>query len=222
MNFAPLAKNPAQVYRRLLQNIAHNLAIARNTSALIDVLNIGLYNERMANDTIQTLIAIEMVDPKRKLNRSEGALYLALSALILAVISIGNLLFAHAQIPRYLVHLPLYAMIAVVCLYIYRRHYISFRYTLTDQTFAIERIAGNKERALAAVRLADIASIAAYAHSEKKEATIQNASVKPKQNALLLLARSDGEETALLISPSEDFLSKLTAQWETAVREERV
>ncbi len=217
MNSAPLAKNPAQVYRRLLQNTGNNLAIALNCSALIDVLNIDLYNERMANDTIQTLIAMEMADPERKLNRSEGALYLVLSALILVVISIGNLLFSRWQIPRYLVHLPLYTLIAIACLYIYRRHYLSFRYTLTDQTFAVERVAGNSDRSLVAVPLADINYLAAYTHAARSKLPIVNASVRKKRESILIVTRFEGEAIALIISPSEDFLTKLSAQRETAV-----
>ena len=174
----------------------------------------------MEENTVQTLVAMEISAPARKLNRSQGALYLALTALILAVISIANVLYARWQIPRYFVQPPLYALIAAVCAYIYQRHYVSFRYTLTDQTFAVERVAGNTDRALAAVLLTDIESIDAPRRDLPGKTHVLRASVRTARESTLVFSRLGEDETAILISPSEEFLQKLKAQWQIAAGRE--
>ena len=188
---------------------------------MIDVLKIDLYNVRMEENAIHTLVAIELSESNKKPKRSEGALYLALTAAIMAVISVGNYLFAHWQIPRAAVHLPLYALIAVVCIYYYKRHYISFRYTLTDQTLAVERISGKTDATLAAVRLADIESVSEFEQATTGKARVFNASVRTKRESIVVVAPFEEEKAMLFISPSEDFLLKLNTQWQKAVKRER-
>lgn len=172
----------------------------------------------MEENTVQTLVAMEISEPARKLKRSQGALYLALTALILAVISIANVLYARWQIPRYFVQPPLYALIAAACAYVYRRHYISFRYTLTDQTFAVERVAGNSDRALAAMLLADIESIDAPHRALPGRTRVLRASVRKARESKVVFSRMGEDETAILISPSEEFFLKLKTQWQIAAK----
>lgn len=212
MNLRSLAKNPVKVYKRLFRNISFNLAESRNCSPLIDVLFAGYYNVHMEENTVQAFIATETARPPNRLNRSIGALYIILMALILAVISAANLLDTRWQIPRYLVQPFFYVLIAIVSVYIYRRHYVCFRYTLTDQTLLIERLAGGSERMVAAVLLTDIMAIET---SEREKRFFQhaiNASILSRKDSTLLHVGRGTGEVMIWISPSEIFLRQLKTQ----------
>ena len=113
----------------------------------------------MEENTVQTLVAFEIAQPRKRLNRSAGAVYFLLTVLVLAVISVANFAATHWQIPREWVQLPLYAILIAASILVYRRHYVCYRYTLTDQTFAVDRIAGNRERTMAAIDLSEIDDI---------------------------------------------------------------
>ena len=163
--------NGATAERRLKRIIDEILAISLNCSSLIDVLDIRHYNEPMEENDVINLIAMETAEPKRKLNRSAGAIYAVLIALILGVIMLANFLYMKWQIPRFAVQPALYAAIAICGVIVYRRNYISFRYTLTDRMLAIEKIAGNREQTMIAVSLEDIRSIACYQPRNSREAS---------------------------------------------------
>lgn len=166
----------------------------------------------MEENTVQTLVAFEVAQPRKRLNRSAGAVYFMLTALVLAAISAANFAATNWQIPREWVQLPLYAMLIAAGILIYRRHYVCYRYTLTDQTFAVDRIAGNTERTIAAIDLRQIDGICADHEDRKTGTRTIYASVLPKRKSVRLTARLDGLETVLYISPSEDFYTTLQAQ----------
>lgn len=198
--------------RRIEQNTADNLSLSLNCSPLIDVLFRAHYNGHMEENDVLTLIAMETAEPKRKLIRSAGAVYVVLIALIIGTISLANLLYARWQIPRYVVQPPIYVLIAICGVYAYQKHYLSYRYTLTDRMFAIERIAGSGERTMVAISLYEITNIAPYERGNAQEG-IRNASVLPRWRSVLILLEENGRESAYRISPSEEFLEQLNAQW---------
>lgn len=213
MNSSPVAKNPAGYERRLFQNIAINLVQSRIYSPLIDVLRIELYNIPMEESTVQTLVAFEIAQPARKRIRSAGALYLVLILLILAVISLANALQTRLTIPRVAVQLPLYALIAVACFFVYRKNLVSYRYTLTDRVFAIDRLTEGKEQTLAAIRLEEIELMLFGNQTAFEKLPVLDASVRARRTSARIVARLDGRRVALFFSPSEDFFQKLYAQW---------
>ncbi len=174
----------------------------------------------MEENTVQTLVAFEIAQPRKRLNRSAGAVYFLLTALVLAVISAANFAATHWQIPREWVQLPLYAVLMIASILVYRRHYVCYRYTLTDQTFAVDRIAGNREQTMAAIDLSEIDGIFADHEGDKPATQAIYASVLPKRKSVRLTARLDGRETVLYISPSEDFFTTLQAQLQRYAKRE--
>ena len=174
----------------------------------------------MEENTVQTLVAFEIAQPRKRLNRSTGAVYLLLTALVLAIISAANLAATHWQIPREWVQLPLYAILIAAGIWVYRRHYVCYRYTLTDQTLAVDRIAGNRERTMAAIDLSEIDDIFGDSEGGKPTMHAIYASVLPKRKSARLTARLDGRETVLYISPSEDFFTTLQAQLQQYAKRE--
>lgn len=170
----------------------------------------------MEENSVINLIAMETAEPKHKLNRSAGAIYVALIALIIGAISLANLLDEHWQISRLIVQPALYAAIAICSWIVYRRHYISYRYTLTDRMFAIDRISGNRERTILAVPLTEINWISVFKRGAMNQKHIHNASILPRQKSIYIEYRENEAETIYRISPSDEFFEKLTAYWRTA------
>ena len=167
----------------------------------------------MEETTVINLIAIETVSPKWRMTRSAGAVYAALIVLIIGCISVGNLLYERFSISRHITQPILYAGIAIVGYYIYRRHYLRYRYTLTNEMLAIEQLGGRGERTLVAIDLADIRQISREKDERNKKARIIRASLPPQKNTTWIQAIIDGEEMRYAISASDDFLAKLTEHW---------
>ena len=63
-------------------------------------------------------------------------------------IAAANALEDHLQIPREYSQIALYALLIAAGWYIYRFRLTTFRYTLTDSLFSIDRLTGRSERAI--------------------------------------------------------------------------
>ena len=186
--------------------------ISLKYSSLIDVLPFAYYNIHMDESNIVDLIAMETVAPKRRIIRSEGAIYIALILLIIGSISLGNLLYDRLSISRYITQPILYIIFAVCGYLLYKRHYISYRYTLTNEELAIERI-GNTEKTIAAIPLCDIMLIQKTSFERRLVGRTVYAALPTVKNTIHLKARIDGNEICYIIGPSDDFMQQLQTTW---------
>jgi hypothetical protein len=167
----------------------------------------------MEENTVVNLLAIETIAPKWRIARSAGAVYVMLIVLMVGCFSVGNLLYNNFQIPRHLTQPILYALIAICGFYLYRRHFISYRYTLTEDQFAIEEVGGRTERTIAVIAIDDVCAIAPSHDNTKTAGKIIRASLPPKETQTRVKAIADGIETTYIVSASEELIQKLTAQW---------
>ena len=217
MNSTPLAMNTGDHERWLLQNMGQIRAESFVYSSLIDVLEFDYYNIVMQDNSVINLIDMEIAKPKRKLNYSVGAVYGILIILMVGVISLTNLIVSQWEISRVLVQLTLYLCVGLIAGYVYRFHYITFRYTLTDQIFAIERIAGNDQKTIASIFLEDICDIGSTRTGFKRRSRIINTSVISKQKSIwVTIAESDMRLICYRVNLSQEFLNKLLSQWQIA------
>lgn len=176
----------------------------------------------MDENDVQNLICMENASPKPRVIRSKGALYVVLLLLAIGSIVAANALEERLQIPREYPQIALYALLLGVGWYIYRFRLTTFRYTLTDRFFAIDRLTGQSERAEERVLLSDIFYIEAYAQAHSNGSrleTIRNRSILPRRMSTVIRYWDDATEHALLISPSELLLEQLNEQWQIAVKE---
>lgn len=187
-------------------------------SSLIDVLKYATYNIHMDENAVVNLRAMETATPKWRIARSSGAVYIMLIALMIGCISIANLLYASWQIPRQITQPALYALIAICGFYLYRRHYICYRYTLTDDLFAIERVGGKMEKTIAVIALEDIQAILPFAEKRTISGKMIHVSLPPKETQMLVNVKNGDGEITYSISVSEDFMHQLTAQWQSVIR----
>ena len=168
----------------------------------------------MDENAVITLIAMETIAPKRKVTRSAGAIYIILIVLIIGCMSAGNLLYDLLGIPRYVTQPILYAGIAFAGYFIYRRNYLRYRYTLTDDMLALEQIGGSEERTIAAIDLAHINNIHQNKLKQKNAGKAVYANLPPRKNITWVLVSEDGKETRYAISASDEFIGKLNEQWQ--------
>ena len=159
------------------------------------------------------LISMETVAPKRRFQHSAGAAYIILILLTIGTISLANLIEARWQIPRIYLQPALYLLIAGCVVYVYRFHSITYRYTLTDEIFVIEQIASSMTRLIATLSLNDVQEISTNRSESYPKAKRYNASVLPKKNSVFITVADEGNARSYLISPSEEFIHLLNAQW---------
>ncbi len=178
-------------------------------SSLVDVLKFAYYNYHMDESTIIDLLAIETIAPKRRIARSPGAIYITLIVFIIACMSIGNLLYVKLNIPRLITQPIGYIFIAICGYYLYRRHFLCYRYTLTNETFAIEQIGGNTGRTIAAISVNEITKIQDRGTRLSERITTARAALPPLKQATWIVADIDGKKIAYLVSISEAFSEKL-------------
>ena len=187
-------------------------------SSLIDVLKYATYNIHMDENAVVNLRAMETATPKWRIARSAGAVYVMLIALMIGCISIANLLYTNWQIPRQISQPALYAMIAICGFYFYRRHYICYRYTLTDDLFAIERVGGRMDKTIAVIAFNDIQAILPFAEKKNILRKKIHASLPPKETQMFVNIKNGDGEITYSISASQDFVHQLTVQWQGVVR----
>ncbi len=168
----------------------------------------------MEENDIISLIAMETAEPKRKMIRSAGSVYVILIALVIGTISLANLLYARWQIPRYIVQPTMYALIVICGIFIYQRHSVGYRYTLTELMFAIERVTVHKEQTITAVPLENIIRIEDSIRSFTLSDRSTNASTLPRKLSRTICIEENGSRISYRISPSKEFLQKLLAQHE--------
>ncbi|MEN6418949.1 MAG: hypothetical protein ABFC73_08525 [Clostridiaceae bacterium] len=186
---------------------------------MIDVLQTGHYNVSMDENDVQNLICMENASPKPRVIRSTGALYVVLLLLAIGSIAAANALEERLQIPREYPQIALYALLLFAGWYVYRFRLTTFRYTLTDRVFAIDRLTGQAERAEERVLLGEILQVEGFAsaqNSKSRLGALRNRSILPRKKSTAIRYRDGGEELTLLISPSEALLEQLNEQWQNA------
>lgn len=211
-----LAMNPAGDYGRILRNISLFLSNAQKCSPLIDVLPGGHYNDFMEELRVQRYIRTDQADSKRRWIHSEGALAALLLCGALGVIVAGNALSVRLDVPRAYLQLPLYAALALLGWAAYRRCLTSFRYTLTDCELIVERVVGWRVRPGECAALSEIERIVPFAKLDRPVGGLRKLSARRKRDSLAIVMYAERRARVLLISPGEEFIEELMAQWTNA------
>ncbi|MEN6339093.1 MAG: hypothetical protein ABFD03_03090 [Clostridiaceae bacterium] len=169
----------------------------------------------MDENDVHILICMENAAPKPRVIRSAGALYVILLLLVVGVIAAANALNERLNIPRGYVQIALYAALLLAGWYVYRFRLTAFRYTLTDRVFAIDRIVGQREWAEECAELINIMDITAASNLSGRSSARKNCSILPARKSSAIFIQDGTERRVLIVSPSEEFLEKLTMQWQT-------
>lgn len=167
---------------------------------------------------VEDFVFSETAAPKRRVLRTDGALYLALLAAVIVVIMLGYRLSAAWALPRFYVQLALYAVLLGLGYLAYRKCLVSFRYTLTDRMLRVERVVGKKARPDAHIHLLDILSVRPYSElNEDVAGKLETACVGGRRDALAVTYDLAGKKHTILLSLSEENRRKLVQQWKNAI-----
>ena len=167
----------------------------------------------MESETVQTYLSMERSEPKRRILRSDGALYLAVLLGVLAVIWGANALSSRYDWPRLYVQLSLYAVLIGLMFVLYRKCLLVFRYTLTDRMLSVERMVGKKCKPEESVHLSDITAIRPVSEAGGALPKPRGCFTGRRRDALAVTVREPARTFTLLLSPSDPFTASLTAQW---------
>ena len=104
--------------------------------------------------------------PKRRIVRSDGALYFFLLLGTFLTIFLAYWLSKKYGVKRLYVQIALYGILLTVGYAIYRLRLIDYIYELTDTELRVLQAVGNKEKPIVAVPLCTITEIGAYRETD--------------------------------------------------------
>ena len=165
-----------------------------------------------AQERIETLICTDMAEPKKRILTSDGALYVVLLIAVIGIIVAGNALSAWLDLPRLIVQIVLYAVLLVIGYLVYRYRLLAFRYVLTERMLYVERAVGRKRKNEEQTHLSSIELLRPYSEADAAGKLLKLYTGR-QSDALMLRTREGGLLRTILISPSEEFRSKLTELW---------
>ena len=165
---------------------------------------------------VENLVAMETSSPKRRLIRSDGALYALLLVAVIGIIVAGNALNSRWNLPRLYVQGTLYAVLLLLGWLVDRYCLIGFRYTLTERMLRVERLVGKKVRADENVHLSDIAWIRPAASCAGDIEKPRRVYTGRRADALAAQVCLAAKRYTLLVSASPEFTEKLIRQWKIA------
>ncbi len=166
-----------------------------------------VYNSRMEQKTPE-IGYTERNTAKRRIIRSDGALYLLLLLLTFGLVALTYVLAQRLQINRLYLQIGLYAVLLAVGYAVYRLRLVDYLYELTDQALVVSQTVGNKQKRIAEIPFSAIEEIGAY----RKDDAVQAISAYrgKKDEATAIWFREDGNRQILLLNASETLKEKLT------------
>lgn len=170
------------------------------------------YNIYMEENVI-TLIHTEVVSPKRRFIRSDGAFFALLCCGAFLIISLGNGAISALGATALYIQIAMYTLLLGGGYLVYRFRLQQMRYTLTDKGFYAAFATGKGERSAAEVALEDIFYVGPYDPDRLKKEGCGHGPriwVGKLEDTLMLLYKEKGKRAALCISPGEELRKLLT------------
>ena len=161
-------------------------------------------------EKIPTWIHSELSEAKRRIIRSDAALFAILLAGAIGCIALSHYLAERFGVIRLAVQITLYAALLATGYLLYRFRLVSYRYTLTDCELTVSEVVGNREKKLFAVPLEDILSVVPY--REASGVFEGRTYVGKRENTVCVIYRKEGERRVLCLSGSEQLAEKIREQ----------
>lgn len=174
---------------------------------LIDEVVFLLYNIRMER-RVPHIVYTERSEPKRKIIRTDGALYLVLLAGAILAIFLSHVLADRLGVMRLYVQIGLYAALLGAGYLVYRMRLVDYIYELYASEFKVVQAVGQKRKPLLTVSLSDVREIGPYRDSDAR------ASVRTyhgaKKNTTAIWYTKDGQSFVACVSASDAMKEKLS------------
>ena len=166
-----------------------------------------LYNNRMER-RMPHIVHTERTEPKRRLIRTDAALYVLLLLGTFVVIFLSFFLANRLGVEKLFVQIGLYAILLGTGYWIYRTRLVEYLYELYDTELKIIQAVGNKQKSILSVPLASVTEVGAYRKTDAKpdQRTFHGA----RNGTTAVWYRKDGELRVVCLSASEALQRKLT------------
>lgn len=167
---------------------------------------------------MQNYVMTEKALQKRRLIRSDGALYALLLLCVFAVIFLANLACAAWNWPYIAVQIPLYAVLVAAGYLLYRYCLTEFSYVLTDRMLTVNRVVGKKTKPDVQIHLSDIRAIRPYDKALETDGKVLAVYTGKRKDTVAVIYDTHMKQKhgILLLSISEAFQKKLVEQWKKA------
>ena len=141
----------------------------------------------------------ELSEPKRRIIRSDAALFVLLLLGAIGCIALSHYLSDRFGVLRIIFQLSLYGVLLAGGYLIYRFRIVSYRYTLSDSQFLVTQVVGNRTKDLFTVPIEAIVSVGVDEHAISEGRTY----VGSRKNTFAVTYRKDGELRTLFLSGSD-------------------
>ena len=147
------------------------------------------------------IVYTERNAPKRRIVRSDGALYVLLLLGTFGAIALGYVLARQFGIKRLYVQLALYAALLLIGYAIYRLRLVDYVYELTETELRVIQAVGSKQKPIAAVPLSAITEVGTYRRTDA--ATESRTFRGSKEGTTAVWFRSEGQLHVLCLNASD-------------------
>jgi hypothetical protein len=154
------------------------------------------------------IVHTERVEPKRRLIRSDGALYVVLLLGVFAAIFLSRVLANALGINTLLVQIVLYALLLGTGYAIYRMRLVDYLYELYDTELRVVQAVGVKRKPLISVPLDAVEKVGPFEKSDAKPEV--RAFRGAKENTTAVWFIREGQRFVLCLNASDALKEKLT------------
>lgn len=154
------------------------------------------------------IVYTERSEAKRRIIRTDGALYVLLLLGAFGVIFLSRMLEVLLEIKRLYLQIGMYAVLLGAGYLIYRMRLVDYVYELYDTEFRVLQAVGEKQKLLAAVPLDAIAEAGTYRKTDARPTLRTFHGEREKTTAIWFT--QDGKPSVLCLSATDTMREKLS------------
>ena len=154
------------------------------------------------------IVHTERTEPKRKLIRTDGALYVLLLLGTFAAIFLSRFLADRLGINKLYVQIGLYALLLGAGYWIYRVRLVDYLYELYDTDLRITQIVGRKQKQLISVPIEAVTEVGTF--RKTGAAADQRTFHGPRKTATAVWYRKDEALRVVCLNASDALAKKLS------------
>lgn len=153
------------------------------------------------------IVHTERTEPKRRLIRSDGALYVLLLLGTFGAIVLSHVLADRLHIHKLYVQIGLYAVLLGTGYWIYRARLVDYLYELYDTELKIIQAVGNRTKPILTVPLAAVTEVGTYRKTDAapEQRTFHGA----REKTTAVWFTRDGKPRVLCLNASDALKTKL-------------
>ncbi len=154
------------------------------------------------------IVYTERISPKRRLIRSDGALYVVLLLGAFLAIFLSRVLAQRFGVLQIFVQIGLYAVLLGTGYWIYRTRLVDYLYELYDAELRVLQVVGAKQKTLLSIPLRAVEEVAPYRKTDARKAvrTFHGA----RESTVAVWYTEDGERYVACLNASDTMKEKLS------------